>query len=93
VAIGATLSALAVLSSLVLLRWGGFRHASSDPLVIGYHSHLGGDLLGPGGLRLVWPSRQRQAIPLCRTGSVGEVVIVTGMALGRPYDPSPASGL
>jgi hypothetical protein len=30
---------------------------------------------------LAWPSPRRQAIPLCRTGSLGESIIVTGVAL------------
>jgi membrane-bound metal-dependent hydrolase YbcI (DUF457 family) len=48
---------------------------------IGYLSHLGADLLTSSGLRLAWPSRQRQAIPLCRTGSFGESIIVAGVAI------------
>ena len=52
-----------------------------DPLVVGYLSHLGADLLTTSGLRLAWPSRKRQAIPLCRTGSVSELMIVVGVAI------------
>lgn len=77
---GVTHSVLAVLMCLAFLRWQGFRRAVIDPLAIGYLSHLGADLLTTSGLRLAWPLRQRQAIPLCRTGSVGEVVIVTVVA-------------
>jgi len=57
------------------------RRGLIDPLVAGYLSHLGADLLTTSGLRLAWPSRRRQAIPLCRTGSFGEAIIVTVVAL------------
>ena len=78
---GATHSVLAVLACLVVLRWQGFGRGVIDPLVIGYLSHLGADLLTSSGLRLAWPSRQRQAIPLCRTGSFSESIIVTAVAI------------
>jgi inner membrane protein len=78
---GVTHSALAVLACLTFLRWQGFSRAVIDPLVIGYLSHLGADLLTSSGLRLAWPSRKRQAIPLCRTGSFGESIIVAAVAI------------
>jgi len=78
---GVTHSVVAVLACLLLLRWQGFHPATSDPLVVGYLSHLVADLLTTGGLRLAWPLRKRQAIPLCRTGSFGESIIVTGVAI------------
>jgi inner membrane protein len=86
---GVTHSVVAVLVCLFFLRWQGFSRAVIDPLVIGYLSHLGADLLTTSGLRLAWPSRTRQAIPLCRTGSLGEtfivaaVVVLTGAAILR----------
>jgi inner membrane protein len=78
---GVTHSVLAVLACLLLLRWQGFSRSVIDPLVIGYLSHLAADLLTSSGLRLAWPLRQRQAIPLCRTGSLSESIIVTGVAI------------
>ena len=78
---GVTNSVLAVLACLVLLCWQGFSRGVIDPLVIGYLSHLAADLLTSSGLRLAWPMRQRQAIPLCRTGSLTESVVVAGVAL------------
>ncbi len=78
---GVTHSVLAVLACLLLLRWQGFSRGVIDPLVIGYLSHLAADLLTSSGLRLAWPLRQRQAIPLCRTGSLSESIIVTGLAI------------
>jgi inner membrane protein len=76
---GVTHSVLAVLVCLLFLRWQGFSRTVVDPLVIGYLSHLAADLLTTSGLRLAWSSRKRQAIPLCRTGSVGEAVVVAGV--------------
>jgi inner membrane protein len=78
---GVTHSALAVLVCLTVLRGQGFSRVVIDALVIGYLSHLGADLLTSSGLRLAWPSRKRQVIPLCRTGSSGESLIVAGVAI------------
>lgn len=78
---GVTHSILAVLACLFLLREQGFSRAVIDPPVIGYLSHLAADLLTTSGLRLAWPLRQRQAVPLCRTGSLGESAIVAGVAI------------
>ena len=78
---GVTHSAVAVLVCIAVLRWQGFHRATIDPLVVGYLSHLAADLLTTSGVRLAWPSPRRQAIPLCRTGSLGESIIVTGVAL------------
>lgn len=79
---GVTHSLVAVLACLVFLRWEGWTRAVIDPLVVGYLSHLAADLLTTSGLRLAWPSRKRQAIGLCRTGSFAETVIVAGVAIG-----------
>ena len=78
---GVTHSAVAVLVCIVVLRWQGFHRATIDPLAVGYLSHLAADGLTTSGVRLAWPSTRRQAIPLCRTGSLGESIIVTGVAL------------
>ena len=66
---GVTHSLVAVLACLVVLRSEGLSRAVIAPLVVGYLSHLGADLLTTSGLRLAWPSSKRQAIGLCRTGS------------------------
>jgi inner membrane protein len=78
---GVTHSVVAALACLLLLRWQGFIRGVIDPLVIGYLSHLAADLLTSSGLRLEWPLRQRQAIPLCRTGSLSESIIVAAVAV------------
>jgi len=78
---GLTHSLVAVITCLVFLRWEGLSHSVIDPLVVGYLSHLGADLLTTSGLRLAWPSSRRHSIGVCRTGSMTESVIVIGMSL------------
>jgi inner membrane protein len=82
---GVTHSLVAVLACLVFLRWAGWSRAVIAPLVVGYLSHLGADLLTTSGLRLAWPSSKRQAIGLCRTGSFAETVVVAGVAIGTGF--------
>jgi inner membrane protein len=73
---GITHSLLAVIVCGVLLRWAGFSRTAVDAVVVGYLSHLAADLLTSSGLRLMWPLRRRFAIPLCKTGSATEWIIV-----------------
>ena len=73
---GVTHSLLAVCGGALLLRAHGVSRFVVDPLVTGYLSHLGADLLTPAGLRLAWPLRGSVAVPLCRTGSLAEAVVV-----------------
>lgn len=79
---GVTHSVLAVIACRAFLRWQGLRRAMIDPLVVGYLSHLAADLVTTSGLRLAWPSKRRQAVPLCRTGSFGKSIIVTAVVIG-----------
>jgi inner membrane protein len=78
---GVTHSILAVVVCAVLLRWHGLSRAIVDPLIVGYMSHLGADLLTARGLPLAWPLQRRYAIPLCKTGSAAEVLIVVSLVL------------
>jgi inner membrane protein len=78
---GLTHSIIAVVACLIFLRWQGVSRAIIDPVVVGYLSHLGADLLTTRGLRLAWPLQRRFAIPLCRTGSPMEAMIVAGLAI------------
>jgi inner membrane protein len=78
---GFTHSILAVVACGLLLSWRGVGRAVVDPLVVGYLSHLAADLVTSGGLRLAWPSRRRFVIPLCKTGSPGELVIVMSLVV------------
>ena len=73
---GLTHSLVAVALCLVLVR---AHPAFGTPIAVGYLSHLAADLLTPRGLRLAWPLRRRWGVPLCRTGSPAEPLIVGGL--------------
>ncbi len=82
---GITHSAMAVAGLLVLLLQAGGRHAVICALVVGYLSHLAADMLTPRGLRLAWPMRRSWGVPLCRTGSPAEPLIVLGLIGGMAW--------
>lgn len=73
---GVTHSALAVFGCLWLLARHDVPERFAAPLVVGYLSHLAADLLTPAGLRLAWPMRGTWSLPLCRTGSPFEPLLV-----------------
>ncbi len=79
---GVTHSAVAVLALVSLLLHAGYKRGDVSALAIGYLSHLGADMLTPRGLRLAWPLRCTWALPVCRTGSVMEPVIVGVLVCG-----------
>jgi inner membrane protein len=79
---GITHSAFAVIALTMLLLHAGYRRTGVSALVVGYLSHLAADMLTPQGLRLAWPIRATWGIPLCRTDSGMEPVIVMVMAGG-----------
>ena len=73
---GVTHSLIAIALCLVLLKQNLLPRIVSLPLITGYVSHLGADLLTPRGLRLAWPLRGSVTVPLCKTGSPAEMVVV-----------------
>ncbi|HWL81864.1 MAG TPA: metal-dependent hydrolase [Roseomonas sp.] len=73
---GVTHSLVAVVGCAALLVRQNVPLAITAPLVVGYLSHLAADLLTPGGLRLAWPLRGTYSLPLCRTGSPFEPLVV-----------------
>ena len=73
---GVTHSAIAVIACAWGLTRGGAPRWVVDPLAIGYLSHLAADMLTPGGLRLAWPLRRTWALPLCKSGSPFEPLVV-----------------
>ena len=79
---GVTHSVLAVLGVVLLLAQAGSRRGTEAALAVGYLSHLAADLLTPRGLRLAWPLRRSWSLPLCRTGSPAEALIVMALAGG-----------
>ncbi|MBO1075299.1 metal-dependent hydrolase [Roseomonas marmotae] len=73
---GMTHSLIAISGCIALLLSEQLSVAFTAPLVVGYLSHLAADLLTPGGLRLAWPLRGVWSLPLCRTGSPFEPLVV-----------------
>jgi len=73
---GLTHSLIAVIACIAVLLREDLPVGVTAPLVVGYLSHLAADLLTPGGLRLTWPLRGTWALPLCRTGSPFEPLVV-----------------
>ncbi len=78
---GATHSLLAVGGCAWLLLHDGYSRAIVAPLMVGYLSHLAGDLVTPRGLRLAWPLKGTWALPLCRSGSPFEPLVVVAVLL------------
>ena len=79
---GLTHSAVAVVGLVALLLHAGYRQAEVSALAVGYLSHLAADMLTPQGLRLAWPLRKTWGLPLCRTGSPMEGIIVALLVCG-----------
>lgn len=73
---GITHSLAAVAVGGALLQSAGMAVGIVLPLVIGYLSHLFADMLTPSGLRFAWPLAGRWSLPICRTGSRGEILVV-----------------
>lgn len=73
---GITHSALALAVCGWGLLQGGAPRWAVAPLAVGALSHLAADLLTPAGLRLAWPMRRTWALPLCRSGSAMEPLVV-----------------
>ena len=79
---GITHSAIAVIGLTLLLLHAGYRRGGVAALAVGYLSHLAADMLTPRGLRLAWPFPGTWGLPLCRTDSGMESVVVTVVAGG-----------
>jgi inner membrane protein len=73
---GVTHSLLALVGCWAVLRYEAVPRGWAAPVVTGYLSHLLADLLTPGGLRLAWPLRGTWSLPLCRSGSPFEPLVV-----------------
>ncbi len=87
---GLTHSLLAVLGMVALLEHYGFGRPAVTAIAVGYLSHLAADGLTTRGLRLAWPARRTFGLPVCRTGSLGERLVVTlfvGLAAWRVVSP------
>ena len=82
---GVTHSAIAVVALAALLLQAGYRWGGVSALIVGYLSHLAADMLTPQGLRLAWPLRGTWALPICRTGSPMESIIVLALVCGAGW--------
>jgi inner membrane protein len=94
---GVTHSLLALAGCWAALRYETVPRGWAAPVVTGYLSHLLADLLTPGGLRLAWPLRGTWSLPLCRSGSPFEpLVVALAMPLAwcaLPERPDPRAAL
>lgn len=94
---GVTHSLLALAGCWAVLRYGTLPRGWAAPVATGYLSHLLADLLTPGGLRLAWPLRGTWSLPLCRSGSPFEpLVVALAMSLAwcaLPERPDPRAAL
>jgi inner membrane protein len=82
---GITHSAIAVIGLTLLLLHAGYRPGGVSALAVGYLSHLAADMLTPRGLRLGWPLRRTWGLPLCRTDSAMESMIVLAIIGGTTW--------
>ncbi len=89
---GITHSAVAVVVLIALLAHAGSRRGAVSALAIGYLSHLAADMLTPRGLRLAWPMRRTWGLPVCRTGSPAETIIVILLVCGIAWSLLHAAG-
>ena len=89
---GITHSAVAVVILIAVLAHAGNRRGGVSALAIGYLSHLVADMLTPRGLRLAWPLRRTWGLPVGRTGSPGEPIIVILLVCGMAWSLLHAAG-
>lgn len=89
---GITHSAVAVVVLVALLVHAGSRRGAASALAVGYLSHLAADMLTPRGLRLAWPLRRTWGLPVCRTGSPAETIIVILLVCGLAWSLLHAAG-
>ena len=82
---GLTHSAIAVFGLVFVLLHAGYRRGPVSALAVGYLSHLAADMLTPQGLRLTWPLRKTWGLPVCRTGSPAEPIIVLTLVVAMAW--------
>ena len=75
---GITHSLLAVAACVWILAENPAYARWTIPFVVGYLTHLGGDLLSPGGLPLLYPLKRRRtfSLPIIKTGGFSEQLLV-----------------
>ena len=78
---GVTHSVLAAVAFMALLNQRGYSSIIVSAASVGYLSHLAADMLSPAGLRLAWPLRRTWAVPVYKTGSMSEGIVVGGFCI------------
>lgn len=75
---GITHSLFAVAACAWLFAHSGVDAGLSAPFLVGYLTHLAGDLLSPSGLPLLYPLKRRRtfALPIIKTGGFSEQLVV-----------------
>jgi inner membrane protein len=79
---GLTHSLLAVVGGLMLIQAMEPKTLLGrlvEPMALGYLSHLAADALTPAGVPLLWPLKQRFALPVCSTGGLMEMAVVAAI--------------
>lgn len=79
---GITHSLLMVVVLLAALVIAGHAGWFVAPLVIGYLSHLIGDMLTNSGVPLLWPQRGKVSIPVFNTGGLLEPLVRLALVVG-----------
>lgn len=72
---GITHSLLAIAAGMIVLWIYGYKLWFAAPLVVGYLSHLIGDLFTNSGVPLFWPNKEKVSYPLFNTGGVVEFIL------------------
>lgn len=76
---GITHSILAIVGGIIALWFYGYKLWFVAPLVVGYMSHLIGDMFTNSGVLLFWPAKQKICFPLFNTGGITEFFVRLGI--------------
>ena len=74
---GITHSVLAAVVSAIILYFYGAATWFVAPLIVGYLSHVAGDVFTNSGAPLLWPNKRKFSVPLFNTGGFLEFVFLT----------------
>ncbi len=76
---GITHSFFAILAGIIILMKYGYQTEYVAAIVVGYLSHLAGDMMTNSGVPLFWPVKSRIALPLFSTGGAVEWLVRIGL--------------
>jgi inner membrane protein len=72
---GITHSLFAILAGIFIMHRYGYQTEYVAAIVVGYLSHLAGDMLTNSGVPLLWPVKSKIAIPVFSTGGFVEWLV------------------